>query len=105
MISVSASFVSSPVEGPFDLEGDRSLLPCRGALSQGRPLIRLRGMRTPIDAVAGESQRSSEFRPIMFSIAYRVVGQVNDAEDIVQEAFILAGAQATEVDVQGSRRL
>ena len=29
-----------------------------------------------------------EFRPLMFSIAYRMTGGVSDAEDIVQEAFL-----------------
>src|SRR6476619_5782559 len=29
-----------------------------------------------------------ELRPLMFSIAYRLVGSVGDAEDIVQEAFL-----------------
>jgi len=30
----------------------------------------------------------TEYRPLMFSIAYRMTGSVNDAEDIVQEAFL-----------------
>jgi RNA polymerase sigma-70 factor (TIGR02957 family) len=29
-----------------------------------------------------------EFRPLMFSIAYRMTGSVSDAEDIVQDAFL-----------------
>ena len=30
----------------------------------------------------------TEYRPLMFSIAYRMTGSIGDAEDIVQEAFL-----------------
>jgi RNA polymerase sigma-70 factor (ECF subfamily) len=37
----------------------------------------------------GEAEAAyQEFRPLMFSIAYRMTGSVGDAEDIVQEAFL-----------------
>jgi RNA polymerase sigma-70 factor (ECF subfamily) len=37
----------------------------------------------------------TEYRPLMFSIAYRMTGSVSDSEDIVQEAFLrLARPQA-----------
>ena len=38
----------------------------------------------------------AEFRPLMFAIAYRMVGSAGDAEDIVQEAFLRYHVQATE---------
>jgi RNA polymerase sigma-70 factor (TIGR02957 family) len=41
------------------------------------------------DSSGPESQRSyTEFRPLMFSIAYRMTGSISDAEDIVQEAYL-----------------
>jgi RNA polymerase sigma-70 factor (TIGR02957 family) len=35
------------------------------------------------------------YRPLMFSIAYRMTGSVGDAEDIVQEAFLRAARDGT----------
>jgi RNA polymerase sigma-70 factor (ECF subfamily) len=37
---------------------------------------------------ADVSQAYEEFRPLMLSIAYRMVGSASEAEDIVQEAFL-----------------
>jgi len=37
-----------------------------------------------------DTSRFTEYRPLMFSIAYRMTGSVSDAEDIVQEAFLRA---------------
>ncbi len=38
-----------------------------------------------------DSSQYAAYRPLMFSIAYRMTGSVSDAEDIVQEAFLRAG--------------
>jgi RNA polymerase sigma-70 factor, ECF subfamily len=43
-------------------------------------------VRTPREA--NVSGLYEELRPLMFSIAYRMVGSASDAEDIVQEAFL-----------------
>jgi len=40
----------------------------------------------PVEAYVSELYE--DLRPLMFSIAYRMVGSVGDAEDIVQEAFL-----------------
>src|SRR6202451_444582 len=37
-----------------------------------------------------DSSDYTRYRPLMFSIAYRMTGSVSDAEDIVQEAFLRA---------------
>jgi RNA polymerase sigma-70 factor, ECF subfamily len=44
----------------------------------------------------------TEYRPLMFSIAYRMTGSVNDAEDIVQEAFLRA-AKAKGTDTESPK--
>ena len=38
-----------------------------------------------------DTSHYTEYRPLMFSIAYRMTGSVSDAEDLVQEAFLRAG--------------
>ena len=35
-----------------------------------------------------ETDLHPELRPLLFSIAYRMIGSVSEAEDIVQEAFL-----------------
>jgi RNA polymerase sigma-70 factor (ECF subfamily) len=36
----------------------------------------------------GEDREYRELRPLLFSVAYRMVGSVSEAEDIVQESFL-----------------
>ena len=51
-----------------------------------------------------ETSRYAEYRPLMFSIAYRMTGSVSDAEDIVQEAFLRAGKAASQgADVESPK--
>ena len=45
-----------------------------------------RSRPVPPEAVSPDDY--AEFRPLMFSIAYRMTGSISDAEDIVQEAFL-----------------
>jgi RNA polymerase sigma-70 factor (ECF subfamily) len=52
------------------------------------------------DATAPESAGLEAYRSLLFSIAYRMLGEVGDAEDIVQEAFLRAHRalrQGTEI--------
>ena len=42
----------------------------------------------------------TRYRPLMFSIAYRMTGSVGDAEDIVQEAFLRATRNKDTADNQ-----
>jgi RNA polymerase sigma-70 factor (TIGR02957 family) len=47
---------------------------------------------------------SEELRPLLFSIAYRMLGSVGDAEDVVQEAFLRAERAESEGARIESRR-
>jgi RNA polymerase sigma-70 factor, ECF subfamily len=40
------------------------------------------------EQVAFDSELYAELRPLMFSIAYRMLGSVSEADDVVQEAFL-----------------
>jgi len=44
--------------------------------------------RSPEPAAASPESEVSAYRPLAFAIAYRMVGSVAEAEDIVQEAFL-----------------
>lgn len=45
-----------------------------------------------------EIQQFEAYRPLMFSIAYRMMGTITEAEDILQEAFLrYQGASRTEI--------
>jgi RNA polymerase sigma-70 factor (ECF subfamily) len=50
---------------------------------------------------ADVSQVYEDLRPLMFSIAYRMLGSASEAEDIVQEAFLRLhreSAKGTEIE-------
>jgi RNA polymerase sigma-70 factor (ECF subfamily) len=66
------------------------------AMSQGPGTIVLGiGMSEQANAT---SESFEELRPLLFSIAYRMLGSVADAEDVVQEAFVRwTTAEAGEV--------
>ena len=43
---------------------------------------------TQTTKISDEGERFNDYRPLLFSIAYRMLGSAMDAEDIVQEAFL-----------------
>jgi RNA polymerase sigma-70 factor (TIGR02957 family) len=50
------------------------------------------------------AKMSEELRPLLFSIAYRMLGSVGDAEDVVQEAYLRAErAQADGTRIESQR--
>jgi RNA polymerase sigma-70 factor, ECF subfamily len=76
--------VQRPLQGPV------RLAPGVAELARGLPL---RAERPGRDARRGGARRVSAetfagLRPLLFSIAYRMLGSVGEAEDVVQEAFL-----------------
>ena len=49
-----------------------------------------------------DASEYTQYRPLMFSIAYRMTGSVSDAEDIVQEAFLRA-TKASETGANNAK--
>jgi RNA polymerase sigma factor (sigma-70 family) len=47
-----------------------------------------------------DASEYTQYRPLMFSIAYRMTGSVSDAEDIVQEAFLRAAKAASAASAE-----
>src|SRR3954464_8675292 len=50
--------------------------------------------------VPGSPETYETLRPLLFSIAYRMVGSVSEAEDIVQEAFLRHHRAVREGDTE-----
>src|SRR5919106_2062640 len=73
-------FIAAPFVEPYDETGDSSVTGMR------------RSGKSDDDWIRGvtnlATQQFDELRPLMFSIAYRMLGSVTEAEDIIQEAFI-----------------
>ena len=57
-------------------------------------------LKPPPDA--GRLTAFNQYRPLLFSIAYRMVGSVADAEDLLQEAFI-RWQQASATDIRSPK--
>ena len=52
-----------------------------------------------------DASQYTQYRPLMFSIAYRMTGSVSDAEDIVQEAYLRASKEASKrASTEASKR-
>ena len=50
-----------------------------------------------------EREAYTELRPLLFSIAYRMIGQVTEAEDIVQEAFMRFHLVSDQAEISSPR--
>lgn len=62
----------------------------------------MRGFKAQVRMTENTAQTFQQYRALLFSIAYRMLGSATDAEDIVQEAFV-RWLQASDEEVQFSR--
>jgi RNA polymerase sigma-70 factor (ECF subfamily) len=51
----------------------------------------------------GSTEVFEELRPVLFSIAYRMLGSVGEAEDIVQEAFLRFHRASAQTEIESAR--
>ena len=94
-------------EPPLDIwrQGFRDgLVRSRGAGGGGTPRGDLRMDLAPVSRRTHVAEAYADLRPLLFSIAYRMLGSVAEAEDIVQEAFLPLPTRARRGRLRSSRR-
>lgn len=69
-----------------------------------RKILRIwRHLRESDEPMMADADIFTEYRPLLFSIAYRMLGSVADAEDIVQDTFLRWHALPTNEAVESPR--